>query len=173
MCSELEPTKCVAMLTVQQTCLDCDERFRFLDEECVAQFYLPSFADRILRHNGVIPKSINASAQWQQAYASEEAQDLSFSLLQVEGDGATFLNMPKIDPQNGDLSFCLVPGYFGVNVFDVTLHDDGYHSQPSAASSGPLSFGPFQLVIIVSLFCILLRCPPRLFLAHGVSRRTR
>jgi len=131
------PPSCRALLTVQQACKDCNERYK-VDGDCLSRFYLEGFAADIR------PDAL--------ATRPEEQQLLHFELVQIAGLSSTFAagKSPAIDNVTGDLSFCLVPGYSGVNVFEVSLRDDGFMLGPSASTSGPLAFGPFELTVLVN-----------------------
>ena len=161
--TQLVPDLCKALVTVQQTCLDCDERYRFVDDTCIARYFLPGFVDNIGRQKMYASFPAGATAMTksfcdniqhatptQQAYCAEEQQALSFVVTQVDGDNSTFVHPPAIDASNGTLTFCLSPGHRGVNIFSVMLHDDGYMSTAHAQTSVPLSFGPFELIIITN-----------------------
>jgi hypothetical protein len=136
MSSVLEPFGCRALVTVQQACFDCDDRYR-VDDTCYSRFSLNGFA------SGTHPDAAQSLA--------EQQQTMSFVLVQTAGDPGTFSQTPAIDITSGTLTFCLEPAYSGVNIFNVSLLDDGYLVGPSADSSTPQLFGPFTLTILVSL----------------------
>ena len=135
MSSVLEASSCRALVTVQQGCMDCEERYR-QHGSCATRFYLPGFAA------DMHPDAARSLA--------ESKQTMTFDLAQRVGDPATFLDMPAIDNSSGALSFCLDPRYTGVNVFNVSLKDDGVMLGASSASSSvPRTLGPFELIILV------------------------
>jgi len=95
----MDPGTCEVVLTVQQSCMDCDERHTFADESCVAPFYLAGWARHMRAQEMPLAySSLAASALWQQAYSREAQQNLSFSLQQVGGPSSTFLHLPAIHP---------------------------------------------------------------------------
>ena len=133
--SVLEPPGCRALVTVQRACLDCDDRYK-VDGDCHTRFSLPGFA------SATRPDAAQSLA--------EQQQNMTFVLVQVTGNPSTFSQAPAIDLVTGTLSFCLEPTYTGVNIFDVSLLDDGYMVGAFAESSTPQTFGPFKLTILVS-----------------------
>jgi hypothetical protein len=72
---------------------------------------------------------------------------------------------PVIDAETGSLSFCLAPGYIGVSAFNVSLNDDGVIVGPHSSGSQPLSFGPFELTILVNPH----NMPPQFRLVNGTT----
>jgi hypothetical protein len=134
--SVLEPPGCRALVTLQQACLDCDDRYK-VDGDCHSRFSLPGFA------SGTRPDAAQSLA--------EQQQNMTFVLVQVTGNPSTFSQAPAIDLATGTLSFCLAPTYAGVNIFNVLLRDDGYMVGAFSDSSTTQTFGPFKLTILVSL----------------------